>query len=82
MTLYGKLVEWRDEVAKKEGVMPTMICPLDLLVLMAYKRPGCQIGLKRLMHYIPELDCLSTKINFKPIMFLVFNLESLPLNIN
>jgi len=55
MTLYGELVAWRDGVAKKEGIMPTMVCPLDLLVLMAYNRPGCRIGLKRLSYYIPEL---------------------------
>jgi len=55
MTLYSELTEWRFEVAKKEGIMPAMVCSLDLLVLMAYKRPGCRIGLKRLSYYIPEL---------------------------
>jgi len=55
MSLYSELIEWRMEVAKKEGIMPATVCSLDLLVLMAYKRPGCRIGLKRLSYYIPEL---------------------------
>ena len=40
MSLYSELIEWRMEVAKKEGIMPATVCSLDLLVLMAYKRPG------------------------------------------
>jgi len=56
MNLYKELVQWREDVATKEGLMPAMICKLDLLVYMAYKRPGCRIGLRRLSSYdLPEL---------------------------
>ncbi len=55
MTLYEELLEWRNEVAKKEGIMPAMVCSLDLLVFMAYKRLVCRRGMKRLCYFLPEL---------------------------
>eukprot|EP00979_Chaetoceros_neogracilis_P010113 scaffold2371_cov265-Chaetoceros_neogracile.AAC.4 len=38
--LYKELVEWRADAAKKIGIMPSFLCPLDLFVMVAYKRPG------------------------------------------
>ena len=53
--LYKELVEWREDVAKKIGIMPSMLCPLNLLVNVAYKRPSALINLKRLNYFLPDI---------------------------
>jgi ribonuclease D len=53
--LYKELVEWREDVAKKIGIMPSMVCPLNLLVLVAYKRPGSLMSLRRLNYFLPDI---------------------------
>jgi len=53
--LYKELAEWREDVAKKIGIMPSMVCPLNLLVLVAYKRPGSLMSLRRLNYFLPDI---------------------------
>ena len=55
MTLYCKLVVWRDEVAKNEGILAGMVCPLDLLVKIALKRPRTVDQLHCLSYFLPGL---------------------------
>lgn len=54
MALYKDLFQWRNDVAQKNGIIPAMMCPLDLLVLIAYTRPTNEIDLKRLNYFLPE----------------------------
>jgi len=53
ISLYDKLVKWRDKVAKKEGIMPSQVCPLDLLVNVAYKKPVCMLRLRQIQYFLP-----------------------------
>jgi ribonuclease D len=53
--LYKELVEWRADAAKKIGIMPSFLCPLDLLVMVAYKRPGSLLSLRRLNYFLPDV---------------------------
>ena len=53
--LYMELVEWREDAAKKIGIMPSLLCPLNLLVMVAYKRPGSLISLRRLNYFLPTI---------------------------
>jgi ribonuclease D len=55
VSLYNELVDWRNEAAKKHGVIPAMVCTIDLLALVAYKRPGSIPSLKRLNYFLPSL---------------------------
>ena len=55
MTLYCKLVVWRDEIAKNEGILPGMVCSLDLLVKIALKRPKTVDQLHCLSYFLPGL---------------------------
>jgi ribonuclease D len=55
MALYEDLVHLRDVVAKKEGVLPGLICSLSLLVSIAAKRPPCEASLRRISYFLPEL---------------------------
>jgi len=52
--LYQRLVDWRKHVALTQGVVPTHVCPLDLLVLISCKRPDCELNLRRLSYFLPE----------------------------
>jgi len=55
MALYEDLCHWRDTVAKREGVLPGLVCPLDWLVCVAVKRPPCESSLRRIAYYLPHL---------------------------
>ena len=55
--LYKELIEWREDVAKKVGVVPSMMCSLDLLVKVAYRRPISLFSLKRLNYFLPKIFC-------------------------
>mmetsp|Transcript_18943 Transcript_18943/g.34363 ORF Transcript_18943/g.34363 Transcript_18943/m.34363 type:complete len:798 (-) Transcript_18943:725-3118(-) len=55
MVLYERLVEWREECAKTIGTMPGLICSLDLLVAVAWKRPTCLAEFRRFAYFLPEL---------------------------
>jgi ribonuclease D len=55
MALYEDLVHWRDVVARKEGVLPSLVCSLQLLVSVALKRPTCEASLRRISYFLPEL---------------------------
>ena len=55
MALYEDLVHWRDIVARKEGVLPALVCALHLLVSVALKRPTCEASLRRISYFLPEL---------------------------
>ena len=55
--LYQELVEWREDAAKKIGVMPSMLCNLNFLVLVAYRRPISLISLRRLSYFLPTVFC-------------------------
>jgi ribonuclease D len=55
MSLYYKLVNWRDDVAKKTGTMPLLVCTLNLLVLVAYQRPTSVTSLQKLNYVLPAL---------------------------
>mmetsp|Transcript_22246 Transcript_22246/g.32763 ORF Transcript_22246/g.32763 Transcript_22246/m.32763 type:complete len:545 (-) Transcript_22246:163-1797(-) len=55
MSLYRKLVEWRDDVAAMESTMPGIVCSLDLIVSVAYKQPIDKSGLKLISYFLPEL---------------------------
>ena len=52
--LYKELFEWRADAAKKIGIVPSFLCTLNLLVAVAYKRPGSLISLRRLNYFLPE----------------------------
>ena len=53
--LYKELVEWRADAAKKIGIMPSFLCPLDLFVMVAYKRPDSLLSLRRLNYFLPDI---------------------------
>jgi ribonuclease D len=55
MALYEDLVHWRDVVARKECVLPGLVCSLHLLVSVAAKRPTCEASLRRISYFLPEL---------------------------
>jgi hypothetical protein len=55
MALYEDLVSWRDVVARKEGVLPGLVCSLHLLVSVALKRPTCEASSRRISYFLPEL---------------------------
>merc|ERR1712238_21959 len=64
MNSYHALVEWRDRVAAEIGTMPGRVCNLDLLALVAYRRPTSVDGLRRLCYFAPDVlvdddDCYS-----------------------
>jgi len=54
MALYVELFELRNDIAKKVGLMPAMLCSLDFLVLVAYVRPVNTYELKRVNYFLPE----------------------------
>mmetsp|Transcript_19756 Transcript_19756/g.29551 ORF Transcript_19756/g.29551 Transcript_19756/m.29551 type:complete len:341 (+) Transcript_19756:4257-5279(+) len=54
MLLYKDLFEWRDEISKKIGIMPAMMCSLDFLVHIAYTRPTTVNELKRINYFLPD----------------------------
>ena len=54
LSLYKELVEWRKDAAKKVGIMPSMLCDLDLLANVAYKRPGSLTSLKKVSYFLPN----------------------------
>ena len=65
LSLYNELLDWRKEAGKKHGVIPAMICTLDLLALVAYKRPGNIPSLKLLSYFLPSLfmeECFSSEL--------------------
>ena len=53
--LYKELVEWRADAAKNIGIMPSFLCPLDLFVTVAYKRPDSLLSLRRLNYFLPDI---------------------------
>jgi hypothetical protein len=69
--LYENLVGWRQDVAKKEQVLPGLVCDLDWLVLIALKRPPCETSLRRITYYLPHLVEDAKDIYLKEILFLV-----------
>lgn len=69
--LYENLVHWRHDVAKKEQVLPGLVCDLDWLVLIALKRPSCETSLRRITYYLPHLVEDAKDIYLKEILFLV-----------
>ena len=71
MALYENLVQWRDDVAKKEQVLPGLVCDLDWLVLIALKRPPCEASLRRITYYLPHLVEDAKDVYLKEILFLV-----------
>ncbi len=71
MVLYKDLFEWRNDVAKKIGIMPAMMCSLDLLVLIAYARPTCILGLKKLNYFLPEFFRDEVNVDYLEDLFLI-----------
>lgn len=55
MSLYYKLVNWRGDVAKKTGTTPSLVCTLNLLVLVAYQRPTSVTSLQKINYVLPAL---------------------------
>jgi exosome complex exonuclease RRP6 len=53
MKLYYKLVDWRDNVAKRMGTMSSLVCTLNLLVFVAYHRPNSLSSIKKLNYALP-----------------------------
>ena len=53
--LYSSLAQWRQYVAGKEGCLPAFICHLDVLALVAYKRPTTETGLRQVGYDLPDL---------------------------
>ena len=53
--MIAELFEWGADTAEKIGIMPSILCPLNLLVVVSYKRPGSRISLRRLNYFLPEI---------------------------
>lgn len=53
--LLEQLIDWRSQVATKEACLPGMVCSLDLLVLVASKRPTSVEALRRIRYKQPDL---------------------------
>ena len=51
--LYSSLAQWRQYVAGKEGCLPGFICNLDVLALIAYKRPTSETNLRQVSYSLP-----------------------------
>lgn len=73
MALYEDLCHWRDTVAKKEGVLPGLVCPLDWLVDIAVKRPPSEMALRRITYYLPTFVEGSNGVLLQEILSLVRN---------
>jgi hypothetical protein len=69
MSLYKDLFEWRNDVAKKIGLIPAMMCTLDFLVLIAYTRAITVVELKRLNYFMPEFFQAECNADFVEDMF-------------
>ena len=54
MALYQVLVEWRDTISRQQGLNPSMVIPLDLLVRIAYRTPRSINELRQLSYILPE----------------------------
>ena len=53
MQLYGKLVEWRLDAARRESNTVDAICSLDFLVFVAYKLPTSRSAMRRYSYALP-----------------------------
>lgn len=69
MDLYKSLVSWRTEVAQKVMVLDDFICPLELLVTIACKKPVCEASLRRIIYILPGL--LKDKIYRQQLLSIV-----------
>uniref|UniRef100_A0A6U5PZT7 HRDC domain-containing protein n=1 Tax=Grammatophora oceanica TaxID=210454 RepID=A0A6U5PZT7_9STRA len=72
--LLKELIQWRKQVALKEECLPGMVCSMDLLVCMAWKRPTNESNLRRILYFLPPLlenveD--KSKKNMKALLFLI-----------
>jgi len=54
LKLYDQLAQWRIDMARQEKCLAGFICPLGLLVLIAYKRPITKAALLQLDFHPPE----------------------------
>jgi len=69
MLLYKELFEWRNEAAKKLGIIPSMMCSLDILVLIAYTRPTNVVELKRVNYFLTDFFLVDSNSDHLEDMF-------------
>jgi ribonuclease D len=53
MALYQVLHQWRDTISRQHGLNPSMVIPLDLLVMIAYRIPRSIPELRQLSYILP-----------------------------
>ena len=53
--LYIALVEWRFNVAEREGIDVHEVCSLDFLIHVAYKQPLRRFEMQRFTFFLPEI---------------------------
>lgn len=68
--LYQELCHWRETVAKKEQVLPGLVCQLDWLVNIAVKRPVCEDSLRIITYYLPLVVAHSKGVYLNEILSL------------
>ena len=52
--LLDDLVVWRNGTAQQMQVLPAMLCSLDFLVTIAWKRPLSEAAMRRIQYFLPH----------------------------